>query len=164
VKRWASFHRHQHRVRAALILSPPLHERKVFVMDIYHHFPPDPEVLNRLDAIAQKLDLVLRTERRMENEMALDFTKMIAAAAAQSTVTNGVLQALQDLGAKITDLSAQLAAALAANDPVAAQKVQDQLDSLATGIKTNDDKIAAAIATPGPVPTPTPTPTPIPTT
>lgn len=96
--------------------------------------------------------------------MALDFTKMIAAAAAQSTVTNGVLQALQDLGAKITDLSAQLAAALAANDPVAAQKVQDQLDSLATGIKTNDDKIAAAIATPGPVPTPTPTPTPIPTT
>jgi hypothetical protein len=111
--------------------------------------------------LREMMALVLRTERRMESEMALDFTKMIAAAAAQSTVTNGVLQTLQDLGAKVTDLSAQLAAALAANDPVAAQAVQDQLDALATGIQTNDDKIAAAIAAPGTTPTPTPTPTPI---
>jgi hypothetical protein len=132
-------------------------------VNLFHHFPPDTEVLNRLASIEQKLDLVLRTERKMESEMALDFTKMIAAAAAQSTVTNSVLQALKDLGAKVTDLSAQLAAALAANDPVAAQKVQDQLDALATGIQTNDDAIAAAIATPGPSPAPTPTPTPIPT-
>src|ERR1700682_473059 len=130
-------------------------------MDLFHHFLPDPEVLNRLDSIEQKLDLVLRTERRMESEMALDFTKMIAAAAAQSTVTNGVLQTLKDLGAKVTDLSTQLAAALAANDPVAAQAVQTQLDALAQGVSDNDDKIAAAIAVPGPSPAPTPTPTPI---
>lgn len=94
--------------------------------------------------------------------MQLDFTKMVAAAAAQATVTNSVLQALQDLGAKITDLSAQLAAAIAANDPVAQQAVQDHLDALAQGISDNDDKLAAAIAAPGPTPTPTPAPTPIP--
>ena len=128
-----------------------------------YHESEDPWAEAPLWAIElrEMMALLLRTERRMESEMALDFTKMIAAAAAQSTVTNGVLQTLQDLGAKITDLSAQLAAALAANDPVAAKAVQDQLDALATGIQTNDDKIAAAIAAPGPTPSPTPTPTPI---
>ena len=132
-------------------------------INLYHHFPPDSEVLNRLDYIQRTLDLVLKVERRLENEMALDFTKMVAAAAAQSTVTNSVLQALGDLGAKVADLSVQLAAAIAANDPVAQQAVQDQLDALAKGIDDNDAKLAAAITTPGPAPTPTPDPTPIPT-
>jgi len=99
----------------------------------------------------------------MESGMVLDFTNMIAAAAAQSTVTNSVLQTLKDLGAKVTDLSAQLAAAIAANDPVAIAAAQAQLDALAAGIQTNDTALAAAIVTPGPVPVPTPTPTPIPT-
>lgn len=131
-------------------------------INLYHYFPSESEILNRLDSIQRQLDLILRVERRTENEMQLDFTKMVAAAAAQATVTNSVLQALQDLGAKITDLSAQLAAAIAANDPVAQQAVQDHLDALAQGISDNDDKLAAAIAAPGPTPTPTPAPTPIP--
>jgi hypothetical protein len=79
-------------------------------------------------------------------------------------VTNGVLQTLKDLSAKTADLATQLAAANAANDPVAQAAVQTQLDALAQGVSDNDDKIAAAIATPGPAPAPTPTPTPIPTT
>lgn len=133
-------------------------------VNLYHRFPPDPEVLNRLDSIEQKLDRVLNIERRMENEMQLDFTKMVAAAAAQQSVANSALQAIGDLNAKIVDISGQLAAALAANDPVAAQAAQTQLDALAKGISDNDDKIAAAIATPGTSPAPTPTPTPIPTT
>jgi hypothetical protein len=131
-------------------------------INLFHHFPPDLEVLSRLDSINQKLDLVLRTERRMESDMQLDFTKMIAATAAQSTVTNGALQALQALSAKVTDLSTQLKAANAAADPVAQAAVQTQLDALAQGVSDNDDKIAAAIATHGPAPAPTPTPTPIP--
>lgn len=114
--------------------------------------------------LREMLALVLRTERRTESEMALDFTKIIAAAAAQTTVTNSVLQTLQSLGAKVADLSTQLAAALAANDPVAAAAVQTQLDALATGIQANDDQLAAAVVAPGTVTTPTPTPTPIPTT
>jgi len=132
-------------------------------INLYHYFPSESEILNRLDYIAQKLDLILRVERRTENEMQLDFTKIVAAAAAQATVTNSVLQTLQDLGAKVADISAQLAAAIAANDPVAQQAAQDQLDALAQGISDNDDKLAAAIITPGPAPAPTPAPTPIPT-
>ena len=132
-------------------------------INLYHYFASESEVLNRLDSIQQQLDLIFRVERRMESGMVLDFTNMIAATAAQSTVTNSVLQTLKDLGAKVADLSAQLAAAIAANDPAAIAAAQAQLDALATGIQTNDDALAAAIATPGPVPVPTPTPTPIPT-
>lgn len=135
---------------------------KMMDFNLYHYFQPDAEILSRLDAIDQKLDLIYRTVRRTESGMVLDFTNMIAAAAAQSTVTNSVLQTLKDLGAKITDLSTQLAAAVAANDPVAQAAVQTQLDALATGIQANDTALANAIATPGPAPAPTPTPTPIP--
>ena len=105
---------------------------------------------------------ILRNEQRMESEMQLDFTKMVAAAARQQTVTNSVLQVLQDFNAKIKDISQQLADALAATDPVAAKAAQDQLDALAQGVDDNDTKIAAAIETPGTAPAPTPTPTPIP--
>lgn len=125
-------------------------------MDLYHHFQPDPEVLRRLDAIARKLDLVLRTERRMENEMALDFTKMNAAIADQTTVDNSVLQYSIDMSAKVSDLSAQLAAAIAANDPAAQAAVQTQLDSLAQGILDNNAKATAAIKAPGTPGTPPP--------
>jgi len=125
-------------------------------IDVYLHIESGTEVTGRLDMIAKKLDLVLSTERRMENTMALDFTKMIAATTTQTTVTNGVLQVLKDTSAKIADLSAQLAAALAANDPVAQAAVQKQLDDLATGIQTNDDAIAAAIVAPGTPGTPAP--------
>ena len=131
-------------------------------LNLYHYFPSESEILSRLESIEQKLDLLYKVERRMESGMVLDFTNMIAAAADQSTVTNSVLQTLKDLGAKVADLSAQLAAAIAANDPAATAAIQTQLDALATGIQTNDAALAAAIATPGPAPAPTPTPTPIP--
>jgi hypothetical protein len=133
-------------------------------VNLYHHFPSESEILDRLDYIQQTLDLILKVQRRTENEMTLDFTNMVAAAAAQSTVTNSVLQTLSDLAAKVADLSTQLAAAIAANDPVAQAAVQTQLDALAKGISDNDDKLAAAITTPGPAPAPTPVPTPIPAT
>jgi hypothetical protein len=137
------------------VLRPSAKDAKMDI-NLFHYFPPDTQVLTRLDAIEQKLDRVLKVEQRMENTMALDFTKMIAATTAQTTVTNSVLQTLTDLAAKITDLSAQLAAAIAANDPVAQAAVQTQLDALAQGITDNDDKIAAAIVAPGTPGTPPP--------
>jgi anti-sigma B factor antagonist len=115
------------------VLRPSAKDAKMDI-NLFHYFPPDTQVLTRLDAIEQKLDRVLKVEQRMENTMALDFTKMIAATTAQTTVTNSVLQTLTDLAAKITDLSAQLAAAIAANDPVAQAAVQTQLDAGNTAI------------------------------
>lgn len=119
------------------------------IIDVFHHIKADPEVLARLDAISRKLDLVLKLERRMETEMAFDFSKMVAAADKQLGVTNSVLQYLSDQGAALTDIRAQLAAAIAANDPAAMKAAQDQLDAFAAGVDANDDKIAAAIAAPG---------------
>jgi hypothetical protein len=112
--------------------------------------------------LREMMALVLKTEQRMENEMALDFTKLIAATTAQTNVTNSALTAFQAFGAKVADLSAQLATALATSDPVAAQAVQTQMDALATGVQTNDDKLAAAIQAPGTVATVPTTPVAIP--
>jgi hypothetical protein len=136
---------------------------RIFGYDYHESEDPWAEAPSWAVELREMMALVLRTDRRMESEMQLAFTKMIAATAAQTTVTNGAVQALQSLGAKIADLSTQLAAANSANDPVAQAAVQTQLDGLAQGVSDNDDKIAAAIATPGTVTTPTPTPTPIPT-
>ena len=133
-------------------------EFRVLVSDIHVHLhiKPDHEVLRRLDAIGRKLDLISTIERKLETTMSLDFTKMIAATTAQTNVTNSALQVLKDLGAKVTDLSAQLAVANSNNDPIAQASVQTQLDGLATGIQTNDDAIAAAIVAPGTPGTPPP--------
>jgi uncharacterized Zn finger protein len=142
-------HFHRHQFVAAV-------KPKDATMHVYHHFVPDPEVLFRLDDISRKMDLLLKTERRTENTMALDFTKMIDATTKQTGVTNSVLQFTKDVSAKIADLSTQLAAANAASDPAAQAAVQKQLDDLATGITTNDDAIATAIVAPGTPGTPAP--------
>lgn len=128
-------------------------------MDIHFHIDLTlaHEVRAWMSDVTGKLDLILKTEQRTETEMALDFTKMTAAAAKQVGVTNSVLQILGDLQAHVADLATQLAAAIAANDPAAQQAVQDQLDALATGFDNNDDKLAAAIAAPGVPGTPPPT-------
>src|SRR5450759_1654040 len=99
--------------------------------------------------LREMMALVLKTERRMEHTMALDFTKMNDAVTKQTTVDNSVLQFSIDMSAKITDLSAQLAAAIAANDPVAQAAVQTQLDGMAQGILDNNAKVATAIQAPG---------------
>lgn len=123
-------------------------------VNVYVH--PAKEVTDWMDETTRKLDLLIKTEQRTETEMSLDFTKMQAAATKQVGVTNSVLQVLSDLQAHVTDLAKQLADANAANDPVAQAAVQAQLDALATGIDSNDDKLAAAVAAPGTPGTPPP--------
>lgn len=125
-------------------------------IDVHLHIEPTPEVLGLLGEMSRKLDLILKVEQRMENTMALDFTKIIAAAAKQQGTTNSVLQTLNDLKVGLDAANKALAAAVAANDPAAIKAAQDQLDSIATGIDTNDDAIAAAIAAPGTPGTPPP--------
>lgn len=105
---------------------------------------------------ARRLDDIVRAEQQMEREMALDFSKMLAAATKQTTVTNSVLQYLSDQSATLADIRKQLADAIAANDPAAVKAAQDALDAFAAGVDENDDKIAAAIAAPGTPGTPPP--------
>ncbi len=106
--------------------------------------------------LREMMALILKTERRMENTMALDFTKMNTAITAQTTIDNSVLQYSIDMSAKVSDLSTQLKAAIAANDPVAQAAVQTQLDGLAQGILDNNAKVATAIQAPGTPGTPVP--------
>lgn len=106
--------------------------------------------------LRQMLRLMLSLERRMEMEMAFDFSKMEAAATKQQGVTNSVLQFLSDQSVVLADIRKQLADAVAANDPAAMKAAQDKLDAFATAMDENDDKIAKAIEAPGTPGTPPP--------
>lgn len=98
----------------------------------------------------RRLHRIERAEYRMENEMIVDFSKLIASATKQQGVLNSVKQFCQDNAAAQRALSDQFAAAIAAGgDPVALKAVQDQIDASAKGFDDNDDAIAAAIAAPG---------------
>lgn len=121
------------------------------------------------DQLIGRLNEIDRTLKRMEKQMSLDMSKVVAAAQRQTTVTNGVLQVLSDVSKRVDELSAQLAAAIASSDPVAQKAVQDQLDKLADDINANDDRLAAAIVQPGqpgaaPPPNAPETPAPVPPT
>lgn len=81
-----------------------------------------------------------------------------SAVAAETTVEQGVVVLLQKL-------SADLQAAMAANDPTAMQAVVDQINAnsaaLAAAVTANTP--ATPTPTPAPTPAPTPDPTPVPT-
>jgi hypothetical protein len=79
------------------------------------------------------------------DQMSLDVTKIVADVAAQTTVIQSAVTLIQSLNAKITDLSSQLAAAIAANDPAAVAAVQAQLDQAAKDLEANTQALAAAV-------------------
>lgn len=103
-----------------------------------------PEVEVLLRATVSKLNLL---NSKMEALM-IDVTKITAAATRANAGIESVLAVLAEQSRQLKDLSAQLAAAIAANDPAAQKAVQDQLDALAAGLDTESDKIAAATAAP----------------
>jgi len=94
-----------------------------------------------ISALSAKLDAILAKEE--QNMATLD--DITAAVAAEKTVEDSVVMLLQQL-------SAQLQAAMASNDPAAMQAIVDQLNSDA---QTMADAVTAN--TP-PAPTPAPTP------
>lgn len=85
---------------------------------IHHHFEARCEVMRRLDALDQKIDLVLQD---METIMAtMDALK--AAVQRNTDVDASVVTLLQGISQQLKD-------AQAANDPAAIQGVIDQLDA-----------------------------------
>ena len=63
---------------------------------------------------------------------------------AEETVIDSVVTLLNGLAAMIADLKAQLAAAIAANDPAAIQAVADSLAALGTKVDADKQKLADA--------------------
>jgi hypothetical protein len=92
------------------------------------------EIVHILVNINRKLDL-----------MALDFTKLIADVTTQTTVVQSVVTLLVTLSADLKKALADLAEAVAANDPRAQAAAQAQIDSLATQLETNTQILADAV-------------------
>jgi hypothetical protein len=104
-------------------------------INLFHHFPPDAEVLARLDSIDHKQNLILKNQ---EKQMAA-IDDLQAAVAAEDTVIDSAVTLLNGIPALI---------AAAGVDPA-------KLTALQTDIQTRTASLAAAVL----VGTPTPTTT-----
>jgi hypothetical protein len=76
----------------------------------------------------------------------LNTTALTAQVAANTTVEGSALTLIQGFAASQAALSAQLAAAIANNDPVALAAAQKAIDDSVAALGTSDSALAAAIA------------------
>jgi len=93
-----------------------------------------------------QLQSMLLVLMKGNDTMALDLTKLTATVAKQTTVEQSALTLITGLSANLAAIAKQLAAAIAANDPVAQAAAQAQLDALQATLDNNDEELAAAIA------------------
>ena len=113
-----------------------MHEIKVGDIHVHLHIKPDQEVLARLGAIMDRLDLVSSNQETMMSimdDLKASVQRNTDAEAAVVTLLTGISQQLKD--------------ALAANDPAAIQAVITQLDA-------NTASAAAAVVANTPAATP----------
>lgn len=111
------------------------------IFEVHVHIKPDPEVLRRLDVAMRKLDLIVqRTDSIMID------TKKILEAATRSTTDNASLRALmRDTKTSLEKSIADLAAAIAANDPVAMAAAQKDIDDATALLDTDNAETKAAL-------------------
>lgn len=102
----------------------------------------DKDQAERLCRIERMLGVVIV---RLGKQMT-DTSKILAATAAATTREDSLIALVLGLGSKQRDLSAQLAAAIAANDPAAIAQVQKDLDDSAASLDARSGPAAAAIA------------------
>lgn len=87
----------------------------------------------------------------------VDTSKIIAAVAAEKSKVDSLIALANGQSASMKDLAAQLAAAIAANDPIALAQVQTDLDKAADDLGTETAAVSAAIdANTPPAATPAP--------
>lgn len=96
-------------------------------IDIYHHFWPDDEVLDRLDVLSRKLGLVLDKQETIMATM----DELKAAVARNTAIDDSVVALLQGISQQLKD-------ALASGNPQAITEVIAQLDA-------NTQKMADAV-------------------
>jgi hypothetical protein len=94
---------------------------------------------------AQAISLLTQLNRKFDH-MALDLTRLIKDISDLKTTDASILALITAFVAQIKDLSAQLAAAIAANDPAAQAAVQAQLDALAADVEGETASLSAAVA------------------
>jgi len=107
-------------------------------------------ILHMLGKISHKQDLLM-----------IDTSKIIAAVAAERGKVDSLIALANSQSASMKDLAAQLAAAIAANDPAAIAQVQADLDKAATDLDSESAAVQAALDANGnPAPAPAAPPTP----
>jgi hypothetical protein len=113
MKRWARFYRHQYREDTDMKF-----EFEINPILVHLHIKPDHEVLARLDAIMERLDLVSENQENIMtvmDDLKAAVQRNTDAEAAVVTLLQGISQQLKD--------------ALAAGDPAAIQAVITQIDA-----------------------------------
>jgi peptide deformylase len=117
-------------------------------IDVYHHIDLDAGVRVLIGGLSQKLDLVLTNQEKIM----IDTSAVLAAVAQERTELASWKTLVEGMSATMKDLAAQLAAAIAANDPVALAAVQADLDKAASDLNADNADAAAAIAANTPTP------------
>lgn len=109
----------------------------------HHHFHhldrPMAEALN-------KVTLQLASIAKMVSTNMIDTSKLLAAVAREKTDNDSLRALVVANTTAMATLSKQLADAIAANDPVAMQQVQTDLDKASSDLALDSDKTEAALA------------------
>jgi hypothetical protein len=116
------------------------------LVEIHLHVKTDVEVLRRLSAHNQKLDLILNNQENIMptlEELQAKADATLAAVTAETDLNNAIAKVVNDQRATITDLKAQLAAA--GTDPVKLQALSDTLDAILSADTANDQIVSDAI-------------------
>ena len=116
-------------------------------VDIYHHFRPDPEVLERLEDILSKQNLILSNQESnimpSLDELQAKADATLANVTAETDLDNAIAKIVTDQNNTIIDLKAQLAAA--GTDPVKLQALSDTLDNILATNTSNTKIVADAV-------------------
>ena len=91
-------------------------------------------IITLLNSILRKIDT-----------MAIDTFRLVTDVAKLKTVDASILALITAFVAQVKDLSAQLAAAIAAGDLAGQKAVQDQLDALASDVEGETVALSAAV-------------------
>lgn len=102
------------------------------------------DIYARLETVHSNQLAMIRMLKQILQKENLEMTALTDLQAAETNLASVVSAAIAD----ITDLSAKLAAAVAANDPVAIEAVATQLNGLATNLQNTVTPSAPGAATP----------------
>jgi hypothetical protein len=114
-------------------------------MDIHFHFTLDADATKSFFETIflnnQKLDLIMATLADIQKQN----NDLIAAVAAEDTAVDSAIVLIQGNTKALTDLKAQLDAAIKANDPTALQAVSDSMGNTITDVTAKTKALADAV-------------------
>jgi hypothetical protein len=105
----------------------------------HHSFEARCEVMRRLDALSEQIDLA-------KEKIMIDTTKILAAATRATTDSAALRALVKDVKTSLDKSIADLAAAIAASDPIATAKAQADIDQAAGLLDTDSTETEAALA------------------